>query len=415
MKKPPMEYPRLLAEASRQFASSLDYETTLSNAARLTVEHLADWCVVDLFTDGPHLRRLAVAHADPSQTSLAERLKKFHLSSDKKNPYVADMLSSGKPIVTPEVTDVQLAGSAQNEEHLALLREFRMKSRVNMPLISRGKPLGILSVGWVHGGREFRITDLPMIEELSQRMAQAIDNSLLYRKACEAIQTREEFISVASHELKTPLTALCVRLEMLLLDLESVSAAPKLKRDVEICIKQSQRMKKLIQGVFEFTRVEHAQFDLVLEETCLDSVILETIERFNPEKNFDRSQISLEIRTPDKVFLDPGRFEQVLTNLISNAMKYGEGKPIHICASTRSRDGFAEISVRDQGKGIPSEFLPRIFERFERARTTGSLPGLGLGLYISKKIIENHGGTICVHSVPGEGSTFTVELPLKPQ
>lgn len=402
-----------LSDASRLFSASLDFEITLRNTAKLVVDAVADWCVIDLFHEGKDLDRIAVAHADPTKKDLASRLKKFHLKSDKRNPYVAEIVNTGKPVIVPNVSEEQLAGSAQSAEHLALLKEFKLKSRINMPLVSRDKTLGILSIGWVENGKNFKLSNVSIIEDLGQRIAQAIDNALLYHKACEAVQAREDFISIASHELKTPLTALQMRLEVLKKLLQRDLDKNKITAGIDSCLKQSFRMGALIDVLLEIARIEQAQFTLNLREVMLVDLVKDVTDRFCSERAIDRSQLIVEIKCNQKVLWDPGRIDQVLTNLISNAFKYGDGKPIHVTIEDAPNSKWILLSIRDQGIGIPVEYQKRIFERFERAPNTGPVAGLGLGLYITKKIVENHGGNIHLESKVGAGSQFNIELPVR--
>ena len=169
---------------------------------------------------------------------------------------------------------------------------------------------------------------------------------------------------------------------------------------------QLARLSSLVDRLLDVTRVRFGTFDLYKETFELTGLIGEIVNRFAIEN----SAISLKLEPRIDGTWDRLRIDQVISNLVSNAIKYGEGKPIVVSASVDS--GHAVVTVRDNGKGISSAHLDRIFERFERVCERSKDGGLGLGLWITKQIVESHGGTIVVESEPGNGSTFIVRLPM---
>jgi hypothetical protein len=248
-------------------------------------------------------------------------------------------------------------------------------------------------------------------EELSQL---ASENSRLYEEAKAALQSRDEFLSIASHELKTPLSGLALHLQLLKRIL-SINVTPealeKQTRSVELAITQSEKLSRLMNELLDLTRIRAGRLELHRETCDLKDIAHDCLSGLASEIALNGSQITL--CGDDSVVgnFDPMRMAQVLTNLISNAVKYGNKTPIE--CSLRSIDGFAEIQVKDHGLGIPPEKQSSIFERFERATHDSGISGLGLGLYITRQILEAHGGSIAVQSVVNQGTVFTARVPLR--
>ncbi len=223
----------------------------------------------------------------------------------------------------------------------------------------------------------------------------------------QAIRARDEFLSIASHELRTPLTALKLRLQALLY---ARGLEEKLEKKLESAARQTQRLERLIDNLLDISRITTGHLELEPEEIELAELTHEVVERLRDEAAATGSQIQFEASSPAGGKWDRLRIEQVVTNLVSNAVKYGEGKPIVVRVS--ADEGVAEISVRDRGIGIAEQDLERIFYQFERAANRRAPGGLGMGLYIARQIVEAHQGKIHVESKNGEGSLFRVSLPL---
>jgi signal transduction histidine kinase len=242
----------------------------------------------------------------------------------------------------------------------------------------------------------------------------AIDNARLYQDAQQAIGARDEFLSVASHELRTPLTPLSLRIHDLLDRARSgrplAQEPERVIARLESASRQVDRVVRLVSNLLDVTRIVGGRIVLEREETDLVSVVREVLERVEPEAQRANYRVQFDAAGPIVGRWDRLRIDQVVTNLVSNALKYGEGKPVEV-AVWREGDR-ALVRVRDRGIGIAPEQLDRIFARFERAVSERAYGGLGLGLYIVRRFVEAHGGAVRVESRQGEGSTFTVELPL---
>ncbi len=230
-----------------------------------------------------------------------------------------------------------------------------------------------------------------------------------------ALHLRDEFISIAGHELKTPLTALRIQVQLMsrfFPNPESPETVKflKLVRDSQDHI---DRFAKLVDNLLDVSRASSGRLFIEKSEDDLSETVRRVVKRHSAELERSKCTLGLDLMTGVVGFWDPPRIEQLLVNLLSNAMKYGAGRPIEI--STTVSGDVAQLTVRDHGIGIASEDQDRVFDRFERAVSMKTFGGLGLGLFISRQIVAAHGGTIRVESSLGRGSCFTVELPLRNQ
>jgi PAS domain S-box-containing protein len=229
----------------------------------------------------------------------------------------------------------------------------------------------------------------------------------LYKREQQAVRARDDFLSIASHELRTPLTPLRLQVQILrrLLAQGESLRREKLVASLDTLERQTERLGRLVSDLLDVSRITAGKLTLRRERLDLADVAREVVERY---AGASRSRIALETESATGSW-DRASLEQVATNLLANAIKYGEGKPIDVRVT--SREGAAVLTVRDRGIGIAAEDVERIFGRFERASSATSYGGLGLGLYIAQQIAVAHGGRISVASVPQHGATFTVTLP----
>lgn len=234
------------------------------------------------------------------------------------------------------------------------------------------------------------------------------------KKLLDAIKARDDFLSIASHELKTPLTSLKLQAQMRVRKLQRGEAVPPspevLIKSTEGELRQLDRLTRLIDEMLDISRISTGKFFIEKENFDLCVVVKDVLERFSAQLEAAKSKVTITECDSIEVLWDRMKIEQVLTNLITNAIKYGAGHPIEI--SVRRTGNFVRLSVKDHGRGIAPEDQERIFERFERAIAASEVSGLGLGLFIAKQIVQMHGGTISVMSNLGQGSTFTVQLPI---
>ncbi len=408
---------RFLSEASAVLASSLDYESTLRNVARLAVPTLADWCLVDLAQPDGTLKRVETVSSSPEDAGIA--LQSQHMGGIPENhpgSPVVQALLRGQPVLIERVTPEHIQELARGEEHARLLSTLQPVSFISVPLMVRGRALGVLSFFTSRSGRRYTETAVTLLEELARRAALSVENARLYREAQEAIHLRDEFLSIASHELKTPLTPLSLRLQMLAREARQQPESPfrnAVEDYIAVGSRQVKRLSELVSDLLDVARIVGGRLRLEFEEVDLSTLAREVIARYEPEAARAGSTLVLAAQESVVGHWDRLRLEQVLTNLVDNAIKYGAGRPIHVqLEADASR---ALLRVRDEGIGIAPKHLSRIFERFERAVSDRHYGGLGLGLYISRTIVEAMGGSIQAESQPGQGATFTVVLPRAPR
>lgn len=227
------------------------------------------------------------------------------------------------------------------------------------------------------------------------------------RKLAE--EQKDAFMRIAGHELRTPLTSLVGYLSLMLKAPDNTAAvANYAKKGYESALK----MRSLITDFLDFSKVQQGELTFTIGEVDFDSLVADTV--YNMQMSFPQHRILLEGKTEKKIYGDRGRIEQVLTNLLNNAIKYSPGKD-QIDVTIRSTQNSVVLQVEDYGLGIEKRELNRIFTKFHRANNTGKIKGMGLGLYIVKEIVDFHQGKISVESTPGEGTIFTIELPASSQ
>ena len=229
----------------------------------------------------------------------------------------------------------------------------------------------------------------------------------------EALKARDEFLSIASHELRTPLTSLKMQLQLTNRGLKSADKIPspeKIQKVMDVSLKQVERLTSLIEDLLDVSRIQSGKLTHRFEPVKIKELIEELIDRFSEQSHQTNTPITFLANVDPILNCDPFRIDQVLTNLISNTLKYASGKPVDVVLD--GNDEYISIQVIDQGMGIAKSKIPLIFNRFERAAAETNISGLGLGLYITKSIIDAHHGQINVESELGQGTTFTVLLPL---
>jgi signal transduction histidine kinase/PAS domain-containing protein len=401
----------LLAGAGAILSAQLDYDRALNDLAQLVVPSLGDWCAVEVIERG-EARLVAVAHSDPAKVEIAREVRRRYPPLPRDPTSVFEVARHRRSQLIAEIDDARLAARARDDEHLRLSRILAPRSAIVVPLVAGGRGFGMLTLVASESGRRYGPADLAIVEELAHRAALAVENARLFADARDAVRVREEFLSIAGHELKTPLTALKLQLEGLSRLAQrsgDVDRKAVLSR-LEGTLRQSERLEKLVNQLLDVSRIAAGRLTLDREEVDLASVARDVWMRFAEEAARSGSTLALDAGGPLLGWWDRLRLDQVVTNLVSNAVKYGRGLPIEMCARADGGDTVL-LEVRDHGIGIPPENQARIFGRFERAVPERHYGGFGLGLWIARQLIDAHGGSIAVESAPGQGSRFTVRLP----
>ena len=404
-----------LTEAGNALTASLDYQTTLDTLARVIVPYLAEGCMIALVDPAGRLHVPAVAAIEPAQEALLQRLITDYPPTAQATSGTMAVLRTGQPELYPLITDAMLMATALNDDHLAILRGLPMQSLICVPLWAGGQPIGTITLMSRTAVRTYAPTDLPFVAELARRAAMAVENARLYGESQAAVRLREDFLAIASHELKTPLTGVLIQMQLLQRMASqgrlATLAPERITSMLQMAERQVKQLVRLINSLLDVSRIGAGQPDLHPEELDLAALLGETLENLSPELAAYNSPLTLTIAGPVIGLFDRERMVQVVTNLVSNAVKYGRGQPVAVRLT--AADEVASLTVRDQGIGIPADQLQRIFERFARAVPLENYGGLGLGLYIVRQIVTAAGGTISVTSAPGDGAEFTVRLPCR--
>jgi signal transduction histidine kinase len=398
---------KFLAEVSMALSTSLDYEQTLSNVVGLVVKNFADWCAVDVMDEHGQLTRLKVACADPRQARLCQALEQ--MPPDRDLPYLMrSVFESKQPIVVERVTMQYVESLAQTPGHLQALLATGVRSFVGVPLVMRGQRLGALLLGSSTMSHVFGQRDLRLAEALADRAAVAIENARLYRASVYATQLRDQVLGVVAHDLRSPLSA--ILMQTAALKRQGQALERRSPKPLELIHRAAMRMNRLIQDLLDVALMEGGQLTIERARLSAGGLIAEAVDMQRPLA----AASSLECRVdvdPDvaAVWGDWNRLLQVFENLIGNAIKFTPPDGC-ITVGAVSRDHEVVFRVTDTGCGIAAENQSHVFDRFWQASRVGRL-GAGLGLPITKGIVEAHGGRIWVESAVGSGSTFFFTIP----
>ena len=408
-----------LAEATAILASSLDYDATLTALARLVVPRLADWCSVDLVSDGGRIERVAVAHVDPEKVQWAEEIHRRYPPRVDDPTGMPNVLRTGVAEMASEITDAMLAASIDDPEYLALLRSVGLRSAIIVPLVANERTLGALSLISAESGRRYGDSDLQLAQELGRRAALAVENARLHRASEEARaqaeaanRSKTDFLAAMSHELRTPLNAIGGYTDLLLLGVRG-PITDEQREDLERVGRSQRHLLGVINDILNFVRVEAGFVDYQLRNVAVADLLSEVEPLARPQLRDKALDFSRAPSTDGlRVLADPEKVRQVLLNLLANAIKFTEpGGRIWMSAADLGHA--VALRVHDTGIGIAADRLPSVFEPFVQVHRTLAKPveGTGLGLAISRDLARGMGGDLTAESTPGVGSIFTLTLP----
>lgn len=410
---------RFLSEASAVLASSLDYQITLEQLAHLAVPKLADWCTVHIVEEDGAIEQIAAAHIDPAKLQWAQEItQKYPLNPDEPRG-AALTLRTGQSDIVPDIPDEMLVAAARDAEHLEILRQVGFKSVMTVPLRTQSRILGVISFISAESGQQYDQINLQLAEELAYRASLAIDNAQLYQvaqlartKAEAANRVKDEFLAVLSHELRSPLNPILGWTKMLRAQRLNATKAEQALETIE---RNAKLQAQLIEDLLDVSRILQGKMTLNIAPVNIASTIAAAQETVRLAAEAKNIHINTTLNfIAGNVLGDQNRLQQVMWNLLSNAVKFTPSGG-RVDVQLQQVGMYAQIQVKDTGKGISPEFLPYIFEYFrqEDGTTTRKFGGLGLGLAIVRHFTELHGGTVQASS-PGQnlGTTFTVQLPL---
>lgn len=403
---------RLLADAGYGLGTTLDPDETLRDLCSLVSADFADWCAAFLRTGDEGVRCAAFSHRDAAKASRQSELARLLPQPGGAPLRLTAVLHSGRSQLFTEVGPDDFDPGVVRPELLRLVRELGTRSAMTVALRRPDKILGALIFASGRTQGAYSAQDLAVAEKLARRTSLAVENSLLYRTAREAVEQRERFLAIAAHELRTPLTALQLSIQSLRRQLSkpgvNVEALAERARRGET---QSLRLSVLVDDLLDVSRMRAGQLRLCPEPMDLVEAVHRTLGRFREELTARGIEVVVHAPSPVAGCWDPLRVDQVIANLVSNGIKYGNGKAVLVSAEVV--DDVAVLSVEDHGVGMDAKLVQRLFQPFERGAPAGHMRGLGLGLYITAQIVQAHRGHITARSTPGAGSTFVVELPLR--
>lgn len=400
---------RFLAESSRLLSSSLDIDETIRSLTRLAVPCLADFCIVDLRREDGGMVRVAWQCADPAKEAVMEAARDYPVQADRVG-MAAGAASMAEPLLMAEVTDAFIEAVAYDDTHLRIMRNLGLRSLMVLPLMARGRMLGVLTFSSSQPGR-YGPSDLELAAALAERASLAIDNAQLYRKALEASQAKSNFLAVMSHEFRTPLTAVIGYAELL----EGGVSGPTTPRQREHLghIKSSAwHLLRLIEEILLFARTDAADLTLARDHVMVADLLRDVAGIVDPvvrEKGIElRVELAESVR---EIETDCGKLRQILLNILSNAVKFTDTGVVVLSVFRDGEEIVFEVS--DTGIGIAPEHLDRIFEPFWQAdqSVTRRRGGTGLGLSVTRELAHRLGGGVTVERREEGGSIFRVRIP----
>lgn len=404
-----------LAEASRVLSAAFEDPTrVLDELARLAVPYLASWCAVRVVDERGLLTTPVFVHVDPKKQARLAKLEPhvFTLPAEQALPAtVAEgrslLVNGGASCLARFSSAFPKLEGAVRRRAAAILLDAGMASFIMVPLAARGRLVGAMLLVSADERCQYGPVQLGLAEALATHAALALDNARLYLKAQRALQAREDFLVIASHELKTPLTSLQMAVQALLRQVrEGGPCAAPLLTLVE---RSTVRLGTLADDLLDIARFTATPPIPSLEEVDLGAVLAEAVERSAEALRNAGCALSQAVQGPMIGRWDRRWLVRIVGHLLSNAAKYGSGRPIEV--RTDGDERAVQLVVRDHGIGISAEEQARIFQRFERAVPVRHYGGFGLGLWLVRQLVETLGGTVRVESRVGEGATFTVELP----
>ena len=398
---------RFLASAGAVLAGSLEVDATLRNIVTVAVPILADWCIV-FEAGGSSVRRIDMAHTDPGMQPLFDELLQAPVPGVVSD-VVLRVVETGAPELIRAVDPAEFAAVGRTPRQLELLGMFTPTSAIVVPLLARGTARGAIGLFRGADAQPYDADDFTLAQDLAARAALALENARLYAAARDALSARDEILSIVSHDLGNPLSAIRIGTSLLLRRLSVEERESGGWAHLEAIRESTEQMERLIGDLLEVRRLDSGKLSLDARRLAVAPVLHTAADQIAPLAH--ARSVSIQVDVADdlpQVSADRQRLLQVLSNLLGNAVKFTpEGGAITVTAAG-SENGIT-VTVCDTGPGIPEADLPRVFERFWQANKGSG--GIGLGLAITRAIVEAHGGEITVTNRPDGGACFQFRLP----
>jgi signal transduction histidine kinase len=393
----------VMTDVAEVFGSSAASQVAVDRA----VPTLGDFAIL-VALQGSEVSDVAAAHIDPKGQVRLRNLLRQHPPSLNGPGFASHALREQESLLIPDVDDDAASYYGIEDDYLKDITALGVRSAMAAPFCVRGVMRGTMVFGssflrYDHG-------DLKFAEAYAQRVGLILENGRLYRRAEEAIKARDEFLSLASHELRTPLTSLGLFAQSIARE-AAARPADTLTSLGQGMLRQAGRLDRLADRLLSASEIGIHAPTINREKLDVSELVRDLALAFSSVAAAAGSTLVSSVDDHVIGNVDATRVEQVLGNLIDNAVKFGMGSPIEI--ELHARDGMAIVSVRDHGPGIQLEEQEELFRRYRRGSTAAGLGGLGLGLHVVREIVEAHGGKVRVDAGHGRGCTFTVELPLE--
>lgn len=406
-----------LAEASNVLAASLDFERTFENLAFLIVPRLADFCLIQIADEDGALQQVAVAQRIPQEKTEHSDRGASSLLVQAAQRAGAQTYKTGKSLLFCEIDERILEALFAAEAERNSIEQSGLSALIVVPISARGRVLGVITLMYLTEDRPCGENELALAEELGQRAALALENAQLYKAAQKALSeaeranhAKDRFLAMLSHELRTPLTPVLTSI----FEVESDEQISSEVRDSLQVIRRNVELEaRLIDDLLDLTRISKGKLQLSLEYVDAHVLLRSALDICQSEIKNKKLRVETELdATKVNLRADPARLQQIFWNLIKNAVKFTPKRGQLTLRTSDEVDGRLRVSITDTGIGIDSETLPKVFNAFEQGERSGT-GGLGLGLAITKALVETHGGQITAESAgEGRGATFTASFPL---
>jgi PAS domain S-box-containing protein len=400
---------QFLLEVSRASSGSMDIDTILRSLVSLVVPRHADYCAMYLMAPQGNLEKAAFARAPANGEGDVAHLLRVYGTNKKANPMIAEVARSGEPLIVPRVSDADLARLVRGGRHHLLLRKLGLRSIMALPLRGRERVLGVICYMRTATDKPFEGHRVALAREMAERVALALDNADLLKRAREATRIRDEVLRVVAHDLRNPLNTISLTSDFLHEKLAGPHSESWLSK-LDIIIRSVAQANRLIEDLLDVARMETGTLSIEPIPTSVRQLVSDVVQTHQPLAEAKRISLRASVGADAAIVLaDPARVVQVFSNLIGNAIKFCP-EETEIVLEAAQHNGRVRFSIRDQGKGIAEPDQEHLFDPFWQARKGKG--GVGLGLPIAKAIVQAHGGRMWLDSKLGRGSTFFFTLPL---
>ena len=404
-----------IAEASRLFAEAgHDIDAVVGSLAEHMTRHIGDWSVVRLISDdGVWLNPVAIHHSDSEARAALDQM--FMQDPLRTNEGMTGSVASTGEALMISTIDPEMLRKRIKPEYRRWMDRYAMYAVLIVPMRRRNQVVGTIAMFRGTPDSPYTDEDRLFAQNIADRAALALENAQLFHQAQEAVRLREEFLSIASHEMRTPLTTITGFTHLLNRQVSRGQLDPgRVEAITGSLLTEATRLNQLVGDLLDVSRIQQGRLDIRPERCNLSAIVHAVVDRLKEtyERSADREIV---VDAPPEVegVWDGTRIDQVVTNLLTNALKYSVDGEITLSVWTEHGDT-AMLAVSDRGIGIPEDQQDRLFEPFVRGNDAHyRASGTGLGLYITRQIVQHHGGVIELQSEPGQGTTFTVRLPME--